>query len=87
MDQLNLWALIANAFIALANLILALVAWSQFKLARDLTGLTTLTGYLDRVVVVVAPIRPVHKSPWLTVAESWLPIAISSVKFAVPRTI
>jgi hypothetical protein len=27
------------------------------------------------------------KSPSLTVAESWLPTAISTVKFAVPRTI
>ena len=37
--------------------------------------------------LVVAPIRPVHKSPSLTVAESWLPTAISTAKFAVPRTI
>jgi hypothetical protein len=30
--------------------------------------------------------RPVHKSLLLTVVESWLPAAISTVKFAVPRT-
>jgi hypothetical protein len=36
---------------------------------------------------VVAPLRPVQKSPLLIGAESWLPAAISTVKFAVPRTI
>jgi hypothetical protein len=32
----------------------------------------------------VAPIRPVHKSPSAPSGESWLPTAISTVKFAVP---
>jgi hypothetical protein len=49
-----------------------------------LTGLITLTGC---VVRLVAPIRPVHKFPSLTVAESWLPTAISTVAFAAPRII
>jgi hypothetical protein len=35
---------------------------------------------------VAAPIRPVHKSPSLTVAESSLPTAISMVEFTVPNT-
>ena len=35
---------------------------------------------------VAAPIQPVHKSPSLTAAKSWLPTAISTAKFAVPRT-
>ena len=48
---------------------------------------TTPTGYLDRVVKAVAPIRPVHKSPSLTVAESWLLTVILGVVPTVPRTI
>jgi hypothetical protein len=33
-------------------------------------------------IIRAAPIRPVHKSPSLTAAESWLPAAISTVMFA-----
>jgi hypothetical protein len=40
------------------------------------------TTTLATVITAVAPFRPVHKSPSLTVAESWLPTAISTVEFA-----
>jgi len=44
------------------------------------------TTTLSRVVRAVALIRPVHKSPSLTVTECWLPTAISTVKFVVTTT-
>jgi hypothetical protein len=50
-------------------------------------ALTTVTAGISRVVRAVAPIRPVHKSPSLTADESWLSTVVSTVEFAVPRTI
>ena len=39
------------------------------------------------VVRVVAPIRPVQKSPLLIVAESWLSTVVSTIALAVSETI
>ena len=56
------------------------------------TGLTTLTMLAVMVVRVVAHalpmaiIRPVQKSPSLTVIESWLSIVVFSVPPTVSRT-
>jgi hypothetical protein len=52
-----------------------------------LSRLTTLTGYPVQGGQGGRTDPAVHKSPSLTVAESWLPTAISTIKFAVPRTI
>jgi hypothetical protein len=61
--------------------------WLSEGCGRCLCRPTTLTGYLTKVVRVAAPHPTCSQIPSLPTVESWLPTAISMVKFAVPRTI